>query len=379
MWGNNIKKIVFLVVLSVVFPLKAQKIKGLWVVRHNLTSPAKIDSVFQLSRQLAMTDLFLQVRGRGDAYYKSQIEPVHSSLLANNFDPLEYALQLGQTTGIRVHAWLNVFYIWSADSLPKDSSHSVFQLQNEIAKPVNGVNILQHWPDSKNRLNTEGIYLSPTSGKVQAHLLKIFQELLTNYPLDGIHLDYIRYPGPDYDVNNEALRNFKKQHVVNPLDFLVNPVKFSQIFTLVGYQNFYRMWRRFLMQNLTEFVFRFSREARKMNPQIIISAAVKPDLVKAHWDYYQNWDRWLELGLIDWAIPMNYAPDYKLFSNRIESYLQNIPDFRGPVGVALYNQSQEKIIRKIALVEALENIGYVLFSYDQLKNQPRVQMFIRKE
>lgn len=50
-------------------------VRGIWVVRHNMTDSIRIDRLLQFANDNEITDLFVQVRGRGDAYFKSDIEP----------------------------------------------------------------------------------------------------------------------------------------------------------------------------------------------------------------------------------------------------------------------------------------------------------------
>ena len=74
-------------------------------------------------------------------------------------------------------------------------------------------------------------------------------------------------------------------------------------------------WRR---QQVTNLVRRVSIEARAINPRIKISAALIPwgeppggendfEDVEPMQRVFQNWHQWLKDGLIDLAVPMNYA------------------------------------------------------------------------
>src|SRR5262245_16470065 len=88
----------------------AAEVRGLWVVRTALTSPAEVDRVVDEAERGGLTDLFVQVRGRGDAFYASKLVG-RSPLLANQpagFDPLGRLLERARPRGLRVHAWMNV-------------------------------------------------------------------------------------------------------------------------------------------------------------------------------------------------------------------------------------------------------------------------------
>ena len=60
-------------------------------------------------------------------------------------------------------------------------------------------------------------------------------------------------------------------------------------------------------------------EVRAYQPNCIISAAVKPNLESAHNSFGQEWDLWLDKGYIDWAVPMNYTRENKIFKENISS------------------------------------------------------------
>lgn len=90
------------------------EVRALWVIRHQMKTPQSIDSVLKFAAANQITDLFVQVRGRGDAYYHSRFEP-KAEEIPENFDPLGYLLIKANRKKIRIHAWVNMFYIWSSE------------------------------------------------------------------------------------------------------------------------------------------------------------------------------------------------------------------------------------------------------------------------
>ena len=128
-----------------------------------------------------------------------------------------------------------------------------------------------------------------------------------------------------------------------------------------------------MRNGLSDFVRRLSRRARDRKPDIIISAAVKADLSLAHLRYYQEWDRWLNEGWIDRAIPMNYTADNVTFISRIRNMLSSGLMDKLWIGVSLYNQTENSAIDKIRAVRELSLTGFVLFSYKQFQQNRRLQ------
>ena len=68
-------------------------------------------------------NILVQVRGRGDAYYKSDIVPKSHLLKDVNFDPLAYLIPKAKEKGINIHAWINTYILWSSDKKPVQPNH----------------------------------------------------------------------------------------------------------------------------------------------------------------------------------------------------------------------------------------------------------------
>src|SRR5213592_1010441 len=105
----------------------APEMRALWVLRTSLTSPASITSLVRTAKEQGFNTLLVQVRGRGDAYYASEIEPRATELLRHSggFDPLATLLAEAHAADIRVHAWLCVNLVSSAVELPTSPDHVI--------------------------------------------------------------------------------------------------------------------------------------------------------------------------------------------------------------------------------------------------------------
>ena len=367
-----------LLILGLLTPAGAEDrfIRGLWVVRHEITTTEKIDSLIARAHRWGITDLFVQIRGRGDAYYRSHYEPRAAEIPDADFDPLGYLLQQTRHNSLRIHAWINVLYVWSSDTLPQNENHVVNRRRNWLAQPLNHASLLKNYPRSVKKAHAEGLFLSPMVPEVQQNFLEILNDILSQYRVDGIHLDYIRYPNNNFDVHPDIVEGFRHRYALNPEEFLKNPERFARQYSLTGYETYSRYWQKYLMDGLSEFVARIAQTVRAHSPRIQISAAVKPDLARAHWEYYQDWDRWLQEGWLDFAVPMKYTPRADLFRKRLLEYIDRLPPDKYLIGVALYNQPQNRILPKLQQVLAIRPEGFVLFSYKQLVEQKQVQHFL---
>src|SRR5213595_583087 len=139
-------------------------------------------------------DVVVQVRGRGDAYYASTLEPRAESL-TGEFDPLAHLVRAGAAVGVRVHAWGNVFFVWSSPegALPWAPEHLVRRHPEWLLRPA-GVKYL----DPVGGSDWEGIYIDPKSTAAREHSLAVFTDIVSRYPVEGFHYDYVRYPQVTY-------------------------------------------------------------------------------------------------------------------------------------------------------------------------------------
>ena len=101
----------------------AFNVRALWVVRDHVTSRKNIDEIIKFAEDNNYNHLFVQIRGRGDAYYSSKLVPRSHLLVNSNFDPLEYIITQVRGTNIKIHAWLNTYYLWSSPKMPSQDDH----------------------------------------------------------------------------------------------------------------------------------------------------------------------------------------------------------------------------------------------------------------
>tara|TARA_E500000331_G_scaffold85491_1_gene81001 strand:+ start:5236 stop:6396 length:1161 start_codon:yes stop_codon:yes gene_type:complete len=336
------------------------KDRYLWVVRTSMVSKKSIDEMIQFAVLNRFNNIVIQVRGRGDAFYNSKFVPKSSLIKDLDFDPLAYVLPAAKEKGLKVHVWLNTYLLWSSSVKPIQNEHLANtkiewidhnQLQNKSLKEL--------LIDNKNRKNGfEGIYLSPGHPNVNKYLLKVFKELVDEYDIDGIHLDYIRLHDQGYGKNPYAIANFRKYNNSN-----------NQIDALSLDQYSSQEWNDFLRKSITELVSDTKDMIMLSNSRIELSAAVKPSLYEARERFSQEWDVWLVAGYLDKAFVMNYAADLKIFAANIDIMYDNLPKKyrdRVVVGIATYNQSAEEALTKVKYAKVTRFSSVAFFSYNSL-------------
>jgi len=340
------------------------EVRGLWVVRTGLLSPEAVDKVVDEATSGGFNALFVQVRGRGDAFYNSSIVE-RSPLLEHeplDFDPLARLLERARKRGIAVHAWVNVLL---TSHFPGPSPRNVVvtnpswvmvpraAARSTVPKDPKGLLWLIRQA-SRTDPDVEGFYLSPSSPEVQAHLEAVVRELVGRYDVQGLHLDFIRYPNPDYDWSVVALEGFRRWEGGGG-DLLASPLAHPAAF---------EQYRRATLTGLAD---RLSRAARAERPSIVVSAAVVPDEAAAVHHRYQDWPDWLAKGILDAVCPMTYTPDTRLFREQLVTAESRArPGQSVWAGVGAYRLTVDSVIEKILTARRSGASGVVLFSHESL-------------
>lgn len=343
----------------------AAEMRGLWVVRTGLVSPAEVDRVVDQAAAGGFNTLFVQVRGRGDAFYDARRAP-RSLLLAaqaSSFDPLGRLIERARRRGLAVHAWVNVLLTGGFGArLP--AGH-VLEQHPEWAMVPRGAARAAFKVPRAGRLwlirkhadaDTEGHYLSPAAEGVPGYLEGVVRELVRGYPVGGLHLDFIRYPGRDWDYSPAALQAFRRARPGGEeRDPVALPARDPE------------GWAAFRRDTLTALADRLAAAARVERPGLVISAAVVPDEAVALTQKYQDWPLWLSRGILDAVCPMVYTPDTRLFRRQVER-ARMLAGAQRPVwaGVGAYKLDLAGLVEQIEAARATGAAGVVVFSQESL-------------
>lgn len=361
------------------------EVRALWVTRSTLTTPAAVRQMVQAAQDGGFNTLVVQVRGRGDAYYRSTIEPRASEIGPYpDFDPLQETLTLARRAGVRVHAWVAVNLISSAVALPGSRQHIIYRrpewlmVPRAIAAEMRGIDPrspeylgrLVRWTRA-NRDEVEGLYASPVHPAAAAHVVRVVADLVTRYDIDGVHLDYVRYPNDQFDYSRATLQQFKltvrpqlpepERRAADAQD-AIDPLAYPSLFP--------DRWVAFRQSRLTTLVMRIRTAIKAVRPEILLSAAVVPDAGLAASTRLQDWRTWLDQSLIDVLCPMAYTQDLQVFEQQVAS----ARDFAGGVpvwaGVGAYRLTRDATLSHIAAARRQRAAGVILFSYDALVAPP---------
>jgi uncharacterized lipoprotein YddW (UPF0748 family) len=330
------------------------EMRGIWVTRWDYSSAADVTEIMQNISEWGFNAVYFQVRGTADAYYKSAVEPWSKDLSGTlgqdpGWNPLAVAIDEAHARELELHAWLNTFPAWSgtAPIPPTDPPHILY------AHPDWRVVDSSGQPQAFNNSYT---FVSPGIPGVKDHIVAVVSDIATNYPVDGIHFDYIRYPGPQYSHDSWTLEAFEEAKFDTP-----------------GL-----IWGNFQRQLLSDLVGDAYDAIVAAAPAVKVTSAVwgiyKDDFEwggtsQGYYDYYQDSHAWVDNGSMDAICPMIYWPltdpkgGWTDFATLADHHLAGAGTRHVYLGMKSDQPAFEEIEAEINYVRQLPAPGFVMFAY----------------
>ena len=237
-----------------------------------------------LLKEANFNTVLFQTRLRGDVIYPSIYETFTESLTGKTgrnpgYDPLKFAIEECHKRGMEIHAWMVC--------IPAGNDRQVRLLGKQSVvkkKPTMCIHFKRAW------------YLDPGNPETAKYLAAIAKEITMNYDIDGIHLDYIRYP--------ENGENFPD----------------GKTFRKYGKGKNLTQWRR---DNITSIVREIYNDVKIIKPWVKVSSAPvgKYNDTRRYsskgWNaynaVYQDTKLWMETGIHDAIFPMMYFRDNQFY------------------------------------------------------------------
>ncbi|MDD5613957.1 MAG: family 10 glycosylhydrolase [Candidatus Omnitrophica bacterium] len=352
------------------------KSRGVWVTcfsEHRvLYSTAAIDRLLDTCARLDINEIYIQIYRAGQAYYDSKITDntrYQDMFKSSGTDTIEYLLKESAKRKIKVFAWANILSLSQNKDADIVKKHGESVLTRDQYSRVS-IRTESRDDSDKYYLRDNQIFLEPGDSRVVDFTVSILEEIITRYPgLNGIHLDYIRYPYPVpyspsskfmnygliYGYGENSVKSFKEKTGLDP-------------FALAGTKDGFFLWDNWRRDQVTNLVRKISKHLKAKSPGLLVSAAAIPAPFTAYSASFQDWPLWLEEGIVDDVILMNYTKDLGQVKNITKSALSH----RGKgkvlagVGVFLMKDQPHLFAQQLSLLESLSPDGIVFFTYDDL-------------
>lgn len=337
------------IVLILSFPLYGNR--GVWVTRWDYSSVSD-QNIIDKCLKYKISDIFVQIYARGYAFYDSRYVP--SKLHDYKFKKL---IKLAHGNNIKVHAWINMYYVWSWSKFPDDPMHIVNRHRDWITAYKNGKELYKYDIEGIKNLGLEGYFISPANMDANRFLKMVINEIITKFNVDGINLDYIRYPGLNYGYDKYTRSYFMQIYGIDPMN---NNYPFP--YDRKKLMNLFDSWKENVLNN-------YIREIHKITSEkgVLLSASVLSGPVYAKRYFSQDWTTWLNRRYVDFVIPMLYTKKMGFFNKRLNELRKYYGNNNIWIGIGSYmlSPSQNRYEENIVYRKHYDSVVY--FSYNSLK------------
>ncbi|HDP98482.1 MAG TPA: T9SS type A sorting domain-containing protein [bacterium] len=293
-----------------------EEFRATWVITWHLIDAGKsAEANKALARQILdnhqkanMNAVLWQVRQSGTAYYNSAYEPwgYYAGYKDPGYDPLAYAVEEAHKRGMELHAWFNVFAASATIPGAPAAENPDWICRDRDGYPM-----------------TANIALSPGLAEVREYTINVAMEIVRNYDIDGLHLDYVRWNEYTNSLLSKTLtKELPREHF--QLDGMITPKQIEELNTnlagryLYDYQHPYSAgvpggfasWEEWWRWSVTEFVRVLHDSIQSVKPWVRLSVAALGNYNWGGWQgygsVYQDAALWFNQGFIEQLTPMHY-------------------------------------------------------------------------
>jgi uncharacterized lipoprotein YddW (UPF0748 family) len=184
----------------------------------------------------------------------------------------------------------------------------------------------------------------------------VFVDLVTNYDVDGVSFDFIRYPNSNFCYCDWCLSKFKadmnaKITPETKAALAANPDRLA--YALAYPQE----WNDFRRQRITDLVYSIHDAVKAVKPNVAVSASVFARSSSAYTDRLQDWKRWMADGKLDLLFPMTYVQTTKTFTTYVKDAIDSSAGVPVCPNIGSYLIPADSTVEKIAKARELGAIG----------------------
>ena len=189
------------------------------------------------------------------------------------------------------------------------------------------------------------------------HVVQWVNEAL-KYDVDGIHLDYARFPiGQAFSYDRDTLDAFKKEFGQSPLEVAHD-----------GGSIIWCEWIKWNARQVTALVRDIRSVVKGKDARLVLSAAVFPSPAISPVEIGQDWAEWAREGLLDALCPMLYTSDTRLFRQYVKEAVRTAKGSTARVlaGIACVSSHNRNtpagVASEVAIAEEEGAAGVAFFS-----------------
>jgi uncharacterized lipoprotein YddW (UPF0748 family) len=344
---------VFLIFTGNVFSQTERETRAVWVATNFRLDwpPQTFDQEKQKRALIEILDniksknlntVYFQVGSNGTVLFKSSFEPFSPYITgevdgAASYDPLQFAVEQVHKRGLEIHAWVNVVKCFSG------TESNILNNPNHISKRK------PEWIVEDIRDGQKSLWLDPGLPEVREYISEMIAEMVENYDIDGVHLDYIRYPGKNfedefsYSVHGTGLSRdeYRRKNITDLVELISKKIKAVKHYIKLG-----------------------------VAPIGIYKNQKGTNGWEGYTEVYQDSRDWLKRGIIDYVAPQIYwgFNDNPRFGAVAKDWVENSYGRSVVLGIGAYKPSvKPDMDQMIQYARSINADGVSFFRYENIK------------
>ena len=344
-------------------PYMKNELKGTWV-RPTSKSKTDIQSTLDKIKAAGINNIFLETFFHGNTIFPSTTMESYGFNSQNpdfqGVDILSIWLNEAHKRGIKVHLWFESFYIGNKN--PALNSKSILMVKpswmNRPKNQAESEGFISH-PQEHN-----GYFLDPANPEVTNFLLDLINEITSKYNIDGLNVDYVRYPNimkentsNQWGYTKYAREEFKIIYDVDPIE-------------LTSKDDLWEVWCDYRSDKITNYVQKVSKFLEKKN--IKFSTVIFPDYKISLKTKFQDWVKWADEGYVDALTPLILTADDTLAKSMLEEIKKktsNNASIYPGLFAGFIESDPEDLLKQIHIARNLKMDGIILFDWAHLNDK----------
>ncbi|MBK1987293.1 glycoside hydrolase family 10 protein [Sphaerospermopsis aphanizomenoides BCCUSP55] len=302
------------------------EIRGVWltnVASGVLFVPWGINRAINQLASLNFNTIYPVVWNRGYTFYKSAVaksvigedtQPL-LNFMHGGKDVLAKLVKLSKTKDISIIPWFEYGFMTPPNSALANLHPEWLTIGQQGVDSVN--EILPEEVDD-NGVFKRQLWLNPLHPQVQEFIQNLILEVVKNYDIDGIQVDDHFGMPVQFGYDTYTIKLYQKEHLGQ------NPPS----------DPFETEWMRWRADKITDFMTRINQSIKAIKPHVKIS--LSPNSQYFAYKYYlQDWETWVNKGLIDELILQVYRDDKESFLAEIKKPAVQLAMTKIPVSIGI--------------------------------------------
>lgn len=346
-------------------PYIEKELKGTWI-RPNSKNIQDIQKTLDKIKDTGINNVFLETYYHGRTIFPSETMEEYGFEKQNpdfeGADILAIWVKEAHKRGIKVHTWFESFYVGNKN--PQNYPNSILALKpqwmNRTKQKANFEGYVSH-PQEHN-----GYFLDPANPEVIEFLLKLITEITTRYNVDGVNIDYVRYPNISKENLNNQWGYTKYAREEFFLIYAQDPIEIQPKSAL------WNDWCEYRRNKITKYINEVHNLLKHRN--ILLSAVIFPDYKVSMQTKFQDWANWTGNCFLDAITPLILTGDDDLAKTMLEEIKRKTSD-NAKIYPGLFagfiESDPEDLLRQIHIVRKLNLDGVILFDWAHLNDNYR--------